>query len=117
MALRPSCQEPFRLALRIDNDSLRRSPESSASESEMPSTPNINRIAVERAAKRAASACLSGFECARHFAADLACVFGSGLQLRLKVLDLNADGFLEIPRAQKVFHEIPVCGNFPLEMP
>jgi hypothetical protein len=39
-----------------------------------------------------------------------------GLQLRLKVFDLDALGFLEILCTQKLFHEIPVCYNFPLKV-
>ena len=42
-----TCQQPFRVGLAIGSSSLRRSPQ-------VPSTPNINRLAVEHAAKRAA---------------------------------------------------------------
>jgi hypothetical protein len=68
---------------------------------------------LANSAKRAsASGCFES----GHFGTDLLGVFGGRLQLRPKVLDLNAEGLLETFCTQKFFQKFPVCRNLPLEV-
>jgi hypothetical protein len=46
-----------------------------------------------------------------NFGANFSCVFGGGPQLGLKILDLNADSFLEVLCSQKLLHEVMIGGN------
>src|SRR6516162_3521965 len=54
------------------------------------------------------------FERASHLCANLSCIQCGALQLGLKVLDLNTEGFLKILGAQKLLPEVSVGCNLPL---
>jgi hypothetical protein len=55
-------------------------------------------------------------ERANHLCANPSCILCGGLQLGLKVLDLNAEGLLKIPGVQKLLAEVSVSCNLPLEI-
>ena len=56
------------------------------------------------------------FERASDLCANLSRILCSGPQLGLKVLDLNAEGFLKILGTQKLLHELSVGCNLPLNV-
>jgi hypothetical protein len=56
------------------------------------------------------SACRS-FECSCQLGADLGSVLGRGLQLRLKVLGLDAEGLLKVLGMQKLVDKAMIGGN------
>src|SRR6516225_7211167 len=56
------------------------------------------------------------FERASHFCANLSCIQCGALQLGLKVLDLNTEGFLKILGAQKLLPKVSVGCNLPLNV-
>src|SRR6516165_1115263 len=55
-------------------------------------------------------------ERASHLCANPSCILCCVLQLGLKVLDLNAEGLLKIPGAQKLLPEVSVVCNLPLNV-
>src|SRR6516164_1693440 len=56
------------------------------------------------------------FERASRLCANLSCIRCGALQLGLKVLDLNTEGFLKILGAQKLLPEVSVGCNLPLNV-
>src|SRR6516162_3041733 len=56
------------------------------------------------------------FERASDLCANLTCIQCGALQLGLKVLDLNTEGFLKILGAQKLLPEVSVGCNLPLNV-
>src|SRR5262249_34800865 len=55
-------------------------------------------------------------ERAGHLCTNLSCILRGGLQLGLKVFDLNAEGLLKILGAQKLLREVSVGCNLPLNV-